>query len=135
MIKRHNQKGLTLIEVLTALLLLSLLAVSIPGIFGPVATWTCKARSETTGVNYAASLLDELRLQPDKIDELNIGKTAEELGLVCDSSYPGMTSQITRMQPQPSMPNLYDVMVTVTWLEGGQPHNLQLATLIRKEPR
>jgi prepilin-type N-terminal cleavage/methylation domain-containing protein len=135
MINRYDQKGLTLIEVLTALLLISLLAVSIPGIFGPVAIWTCKARSETSAVNYAASLLDELRLESEKIDEGNTGKTAEELHLVCTSSYPGMTGTITRMQPQQSMPNLYDVVVTISWFQAGQPQNLQLVTLIRKEPR
>jgi len=135
MINRHGEKGFTLIEVLTALLLLSWLAVSIPAIFGPVATWVCKARTETTAVNYAASVLEELRSEPGKIDELNTGKTAEELSIGCGSPYQGMTSQITRMQPQQLMPNLYDVMVTVTWSEGGQPHNLQLRTVIRKEQR
>ena len=135
MINRHGEKGFTLIEVLTALLLLSWLAVSIPVIFGPVSIWVCKARTETTAVNYAASVLEELRSEPGKIDKLNSGKTAEELSLGCGSSYLGMTSQITRMQPQQLMPNLYDVMVTVTWSQGGQPHNLQLMTVIRKEQR
>jgi len=130
-----NQKGTTLIEVLTALLLLSLVSVSIPAIFGPAAQWIHKARVETTAVNYAASLLDELRSEPGKIDESNTGKTAEELSLVCASPYPGMTNLISRMQPQQSMPFLYDVMVTVSWSQGGQPHNLQLCTVIRKEQR
>lgn len=133
--REFDQKGLTLIEVLTALLLLSLVSVGIPAIFGPPAQWINKARLESTAVNYAASLLDELRSERGKIDELNTGKTAEDLSLVSESPYPGMTSQITRMQPQQSMPNLYDVMVTVTWFQGGQAHNLQLSTVIRKEQR
>jgi prepilin-type N-terminal cleavage/methylation domain-containing protein len=135
MIGKYDQKGLSLIEVLAALLLLSLLAVSIPAIFGPAATWVYKARTETAAVNYAASLLEELRSEPEKIDELNTGKTAEEVSLLTESPYPGMISQITRMQPQQTMPNLYDVMVTITWSQGGQPYNLQLSTVIRKEQR
>ena len=135
MTNRHGEKGFTLIEVLTALLLLSWLAVSIPAIFGPVALWVCNARTETTAINYAASVLEELRSEPGRIDKLNTGKTAEELSLSCGSPYLGMTSQLTRMQPRQLMPNLYDVMVTVSWSQGGQPHTLQLGTVIRKEQR
>lgn len=131
--KEGSQSGLTLIEVLAALLLLSLVSLSIPAIFGPAAQWISKARLETTAVNYAASILDELRSERGKINEFNNGKTAEELDLVCESPYPGMTGQITQMQPQASLPNLYDVRVTVSWSQGGQTHNLQLSTVIRKE--
>lgn len=131
--REGRQKGLTLIEVLTALLLLSLVSLSIPAIFSPAAQWINKARIETWAVNYAASLLDELRCEPEKIDEVNCGKTAAELSLVCASPCPGMTGQISRMQPLPYAPLLYDIMVTVTWTQGGQMHTLNLSTVIRKE--
>lgn len=132
---RKNQKGFTLIEVLTALLILTLLAISIPAILGPVATWICKARIETTAINYGASLLDELRSKPEKVNSLNAGKTAEEIGLVCESPVPGMTGQISYVQPRPSLPNLYEIILTITYSQAGQPGNLQLVTLIRKDPR
>lgn len=130
-----NEKGLTLVEVLAALLLLSCLAFSIPAIFGPVATWIAKARMETAAVNYAASMLEELRFEPEKLSRLNSGKTAEELGFGCDVPYTGMIGRISRMEPNSALPGLFEVTATVDWTQAGQPQSMQLVTLIRKEPR
>ncbi|MEA4923980.1 MAG: prepilin-type N-terminal cleavage/methylation domain-containing protein [Syntrophomonadaceae bacterium] len=132
---RNNQKGLTLVEILAALLLLSWLAFSITAIFGPAATWIAKARLETTAVSFAASMLEELRAEPEKISPLDSAKTAGEMGLDCESPSAAMCGQIARMQPQPSLPGLYEVTATVEWYQAGQPQSLQMVTLIRKEPR
>lgn len=133
--EQYPQKGLTLIEVLAALLLLALISASIPVIFGGAARWINQARMETTAINYGDSILDDLRSERDKLDQLNTGRNAEELSLGYGSPYPGMNGAITRMQPQVSLPNLYDVTLTITWSQAGQVHNLVLSTVIRKEQR
>lgn len=133
--EKDTQTGLTLIEVLAALLLLSLISASIPVIFGTAARWISQARMETTAVAYGVSILDNLRAEREKLDQTNTGKTAEKLYLGGASPYPGITGEITKMQPQLSFPNLYEVTLTITWFQSEQTHNLVLSTVIRKNQR
>ena len=131
-IRKNNQKGLSLIEVLASLVLLSLLACGMLVIFSPAARWIVGARHETTAVYFAAAILENLRWERTKIDPLNSGKNAQEIGLNVASSAPGMVGEISLMQAMPYYPNLYDVMVTVTWMEGKVPRSLSMSTIIRK---
>ncbi|MDD4170614.1 MAG: prepilin-type N-terminal cleavage/methylation domain-containing protein [Syntrophomonas sp.] len=133
--QKNNEIGQTLIEILAALVLLSLLAGSILAVFSPVAHWMTEARQQTTAVNYAASILESLRSEPEKLDESNAGKSAQELGLSCASLSPDLTNEITRLEPLAAYPNLYDVMVTVEWAQGGENISLQLSTIIRRSWR
>ena len=131
-IGKNYQKGLCLIEVLASLVLLSLLAFGMLAIFSPTARWIAGARHETTAVYFAAAILEDLRLERTKIDPLNSGKNVQEMGLgmVCPVS--GMAGEISLMQALPYYPNLYDVTVTVTWIEGAVPRSLSMSTVIRK---
>jgi prepilin-type N-terminal cleavage/methylation domain-containing protein len=130
--KKYDQQGLSLIEVLASLVLLSLLAFSMLAIFSPVARWINAARHETTAVHYAAAILENLRSEREKIDPVNAGQTAQEIGLASVCPANGMVAEISLIQAQAAYPNLYDVQVTVTWTEGTVTQSLSLSTVIRK---
>ena len=128
-----NDKGLTLIEVLASIVLLSLLAASVMTVFPPVAGWISTARRVTLASSYAAAVLEGVRSSPNQIDSLYIGKTAQEM--FPDAGFPwnGMTDEITRMQLWDTYPNLYEITVKVSWYEGADQHCMELSTIIRKE--
>lgn len=129
-----NETGLTLIEVLASLVLLSLITVGITAIFTPAASWISKARWETAASNYAVAVLEELRSDRSKIVEGNSGKTAQELFPASGYPWAGMSDTITRLEHQdPPYNNLYDITVTITWREGTRPRSLQISTIIRKD--
>jgi type II secretory pathway pseudopilin PulG len=130
----NNATGLTLIEVLASLALLSLMTVSILAAFTPAASWINKARRETTASNYATSILESLRSDRSKIDNSNEGKTAHYV--FPDYGYPwaGMSDEITRLERQNSpYNNLYDITVTVSWLEGSKTRSIKISTIVKKE--
>lgn len=130
--KKHAQQGLSLIEVLASLVLLSLLALTGLAIFSPVARWISAARHETSAVYLAAAILENLRSEREKIDPVNAGRNAQEIGLtgVCPAS--GMVDEISLIRAQAACDDLYDVMVTITWPEGNATKSLSLSTVIRK---
>ncbi|MDD3364776.1 MAG: prepilin-type N-terminal cleavage/methylation domain-containing protein [Syntrophomonas sp.] len=129
-----NETGLTLIEVLASLVLLSLMTVSIMSAFTPAASWINKARRETTASNYAAAILEDLRSDRNKINNSNAGKSARDLFPAYGYPWAGMTDEITRLERQnPPYSNLYDVTVTVSWSEGTKTRSLQISTMIKKD--
>lgn len=131
---KNDEFGLTLIEVLASLVLLSLMSVSILAIFTPASSWISKARRETTASNYASSILEDLRSDRSKIDNNNAGKTAQDLFPAYGYPWAGMTDSITRLERQnPPYNNLYDITVTVSWLEGTETRSLQISTMIKKD--
>ncbi len=130
----NDETGLTLIEVLASLVLLSLMTVSILSAFTPAASWIGKARRETTASNYAAAILEDLRADRSKIDNSNVGKTAQELFPAYGYPWAGMMDEITRLECQnPPYNNLYNITVTVSWLEGTKTRSLEISTMIRKD--
>jgi len=132
-----NNKGMTLIEVLAALVLLALLSTSMLTIFVPPAKWVSQARNQTTAVNYANALLENLRADRSRINTTAAtGVAADVLWPVGDqlhlASPANMQATIvmTPWQEIPSWPNenRYDVVVTVSW-DGG---NERLRSVIRR---
>ncbi len=132
-VRTANEKGQTLLEVLAASVLIMLLCGSILAIFSPVAHWIATARSQTMAANYAIAILESLRSQPDMLQAVNAGQSAEELGLAGIYSPAGMANELTCMEPRADYTNLYEVMVTVYWVQGAEDHQLQFGTVIRKE--
>jgi len=127
----YNEKGLTLIEVLVSLVLLSLLTVSILGIFTPTARWIAIARQETTASNYASAVLEDLREERNYIDNKDDVPVEEFLS---DHNYPSqeMDAYIT-MKKISSFENLYNITVTVNRSGDTESHILQMSTIMRKE--
>ncbi|PKM78582.1 MAG: hypothetical protein CVU90_00875 [Firmicutes bacterium HGW-Firmicutes-15] len=129
----NNETGLTLIEVLASLVLLSLMIVSILAGFTPAASWISKARRETTASNYATAILEDLRSDRSKIDNSNAGKTAQDLFPSYGYPWAGMKDKVTRLERQNApFNNLYDITVTISWLEGNETRSLKMSTMIKK---
>jgi len=129
----YNEQGLTLIEVLASLVLLSLLTVSILGIFTSTAKWVAKARQETTASNYASAVLEDLRLQRQIINNDNEGLLAEELLPGYGYPWEGMDARITTMEDLNPLHNLYNITVTIFRSGDTQSPILQMSTIMRKE--
>lgn len=131
---KPNENGLTLIEVLASLLILGLLAVSVTSIFIPASTWIYKARTETTASNYAFSILETFRADRSKLDSSHTGKSAQNIFPESGFPWAGMSDEINRMEPQaPPYEHLYDITVTVSWIEGNTVRHVQMSTIMRKD--
>lgn len=124
-----NEKGMTLLEVLVALVLLSLLASTVLAIFTPTTIWIKKARDETIASNYAFAILEDLRAHREKLngvidpDDLMAEKPVDmEADIVGESEIDGFS-------------NLYKITVTVTRTGDapGNPPLAEMVTIIRKE--
>lgn len=128
-----RQEGMTLLEVLLSLALLALLATCVLAIFTPPAFWIKEARDETTAVNYAAAILEELR---DKRDNIRIGNILSPQALNLSQAYkPAQPADINahlNIGLKSGYTNLYEVTVTVSWTEGSTPREIKVNTLMRK---
>lgn len=131
---QEYEKGSTLLEVLLALIMLSVLTTTVLAIFSPTGLWICKARNETTVSNYAFALLEDLRDQRSLLHEAN-GISPEDLGL--NQQYkPGVPAGITTrisMEVMSGFSQLYKVNISLGWSEGNQIREVNMATLIRKD--
>lgn len=124
-----NETGMTLLEVLVALVLLSLLASTVLAIFTPTTIWIKKARDETIAANYAFAILESLRADRGKLNGvINVDELIEE-------KPPYMEANIIRESGVDGFTNLYKVTVIVKRTEDA-PETLPLlrmGTIIRKE--
>jgi len=128
--KFHNEKGLTLIEVLASLVLLSILTVSILGVFTSTARWIAKGRQETTASHYASAVLEDLRAERNYIDNQD-DVLAEEL--LSGQDYPDEMDAHITMDDLSSLHNLYNITVTIYRAGDNQSPILQMSTIMRKE--
>ena len=131
---RKNDQGMTLIEVLAALILLSIFAVTLLGIFAPAANWINMARKETTASNYASAVLEDLRSNRGALLSDVTYQTPSAL-LLNETEYkpsecPTMQAYIT-IRSLKELTSIINITVTVEWMEGGQTHSLELMTLMR----
>lgn len=133
MLKKGNNKGLTLIEVLASMVLLSLLAVLFTAVFPPAAGWIVHARKETLAASYGCAIIEELRSNRQQIESSNTGKTAQFLFPNAGFPWDGLTDEIVRMQSWGTYNNLYEITVKVSWYEGADQRWMELNTIMRKE--
>jgi prepilin-type N-terminal cleavage/methylation domain-containing protein len=131
---KNNYQGMTLIEVLAALILLSILAVTLVGIFTPTASWIYGARKETTACNYAAAVLEDLRSNRAVLASGVTRQTPSSLSLD-ETEYkpadcPTMQAYIS-MSSRTESTAIFDIAVTVEWTEGSQTRSMKLMTIMR----
>lgn len=127
----YNEKGLTLLEVLATLVLLSLLTVSSMSIFNPTFNWIIKSGHRTAANCYAASVLEDLRVNRDKITIVS-NVAVSQLGFRQEYKAREMNAEIS-MFARDEIEDLFDVIVTVTWVEGSKECSLHLNTILRAE--
>ena len=131
---KKDEKGLTLIEVLIALVIFSLIAVSVVSMYIPAAMWVEKAGKETRALYYASGIIEDLRAHNGNLYEVTRTVPGDEnLNLNHGCKPDDMTAEITiDLRGDQGLNNLYEVTVTVSWFEQEIPDSLILATIIRK---
>ncbi len=129
---KFNDLGQSLVEVLASLVIMGLLVQSLLAVYGPVSLWVNHSRWENAASNYAFAILESLRLDRNKLESSNQGKSAEELGLNCCALNQTLSNELTIICPMADDPNLYEVEVSVTWNQGGEPKLTRMGTMIRK---
>lgn len=129
MYKTWDNKGLTLLEVLFALLLLSLMAVSGLGLFLTANLWINQGRQQTIASCYASSILEELRSkgQLESGQKQYLAADSEELN---SDSLQNMQA-ILSINKRVDIEHLYDVSVELSWQEGSNSRSLILKTIMR----
>lgn len=138
-VKNSNEQGVTLIEVLAALVLLLILSTTIIAVFTPASLWIQQARNETTASNYARAVLEDLRSDRAQIKLGNSDKYADEIW--SPHSYqppepPDMRAKLdirtasqAGIDPESDLANLYAVTVKVIW--NNDEDELIMQTVIR----
>lgn len=135
-LKKLDKQGLTLIEVLITLVLLTLLASTVIAVYTPADLWIQQARHETEASFYARSILDNLRADRNKINATNHGKSADEIWsghYYKPSGLSDLTSTIDIEKHPADLNRLFNITVTITWIEGHRPYTLVLKTVMRGE--
>ena len=107
-----DQKGLSLLEVLAAMALLTLGVTYIMGGFGNAARWNQEAYMSTQAISLAVGIVETYKARPDQIQVMP--ETAiSHLGMGLEVP-PGVEATVTIDEYDRSL-NLYQVLVRVSW--------------------
>jgi len=128
-----KEEGLTLVEVLLSLVMLSLITSGLIGVFVPTTMWVTRARNETTAANYAYAILENLRSDRETVTSFTSGESADDLW--GDHEYkpaePGSIS--SSIVKSPLGGDLFEITVTVSWNQGEQSHDITMISIISGE--
>lgn len=141
----NNKKGLTLIEVLTSMLLLTLLTISLYAVVVSSNIWISKAGKSTKAVCLANSIIEDLKANSYNIpvgvyNRIMIYESIENNGLGLSTNYSdekwgnyeiSVTINETSMV-NTSANNLLEVIVEVSWAEGSINYEEKLTSLIAR---
>ena len=73
-----NVKGMTLVEVMAALVLLALLAVTLLSVFSTTGSWINGAGKKTAAVRYAGNIIEIIRANSGDLDQISLPYRAED---------------------------------------------------------
>ncbi len=129
LIRRTTSKGggFTLVEVLAAVLLLSIALLAIMTANTAARGVQQRAVCQSVARNIAQSIIDQLRSAPiDTVSTMTFPAT--------DSSLPSGNSIVVSASGYPNSgeSNLYKATVTVSWPEGAGTRSIQYETLITR---
>jgi len=130
-----DSEGMTLIEVLAALAVISLLAVAVSATLVNASGWNRLAADETKAVAYAAEMMEAIRASAGRLPGLSGSTYSVGLGNWSDLAV-STSGERDGMQAQVSVSGyeidagLYRVDVEVSWETVGKPHVIQLTGVI-----
>lgn len=138
-----NQKGMTLIEVLAALVLLSLLAITSFTVITTSTIWVLKAGKSTQAMTMANSIMEDIRANSNTIPAgtfiLNDGTGDDSLVFFENYENPDKWGnfkaevKITEVQyDETSANNLLEVKIKVTWQENNQNYAEELTSIVSR---
>lgn len=120
------EKGMTLIEVLASMVILTVVFTSVLSVFMCCMAWISGAASKTEAVNYAASAIEDLKAHPELIRP-GIGDVKD---LCTDLPSPEGIGGTWSCEEYCSDLGLYTLEVDVYWVSGGHQQSEQLVTLV-----
>lgn len=122
---RSKNGGFTLVEVLAAVLLLSIALLAVISANSAARGAQQRAVGLAEGRNIAQSIIEQLRAAP-------VSSVAGMTFPTSDSSLPSGNSISVSVAPYPTAgeTNLYKASVTVSWPEAGSTRNVQYETLL-----
>lgn len=129
----EEEKGFSLVEVIAALLVVSLLVVLVDDAFVAPSRWTSSANQETMACNLGNSGLEILRSDTTKLDEANQGRSFDDLFPEIGIPDYEMSGEIVQLQSWPDHPFLYTVVVRIIPSEGNDDKCWEFGTVIRKQ--
>jgi len=130
---KEEENGFTIIEIIAALFLISLLVLWVDSVFIAAVKWELYSRQDTMACNYGSEVLENLRSETSKLDVSNQGQSISELFPEIITPENGMNAIIEQMEPWPGYPHLYTVVVNVIQCVGSNCRCWQFATVIRKQ--
>lgn len=124
-----TQRGLTLLELLVAVAIMAMSLALLYRVMGGSARGVARVDATQRAVVLAQSLLD-LR---DTVPEGGWQQSGESAGYQWRVESAPYDTGVSG----PDIPPLYEVAISVTWMEGDQPHHIDLSTLrpLRKPPQ
>ncbi|MGE5404882.1 MAG: type IV pilus modification PilV family protein [Candidatus Saccharibacteria bacterium] len=124
--KLFDQSGMTLIEVLASLVIITIVFMSVLSVFMSGMAWISGSSRRTEAVNYAASVIEELKAHPDMVKA-----GAGEVRSLCTGLTPpdGIGAAWICREYRPEL-GLYSIEVDVYWSSGSHQQNEQLVTLV-----
>lgn len=115
--KPLNRKGFTLVELLAAILLLSIVAIAVMAIFHSSITNNQRAQLKNDAVNLAQSIIEEYRAR-DFTD------------LVNETGHSDRYEYIVEVSDYEGEMEIKEILITVMWEFRGTQSNVSLVTLI-----
>lgn len=142
----NNQEGMTLVEVMAALVILSLLCVSMLGLYTSSQMWISKAGVRVQASEYAAAIMENIRARSEKLNSVTMtGSPPTATYMDTDISHsafslsplamvvndPARFTEQVKISPySPGEHNLYSVTVTVSWVRGDKNDSYTLTSVV-----
>jgi type II secretory pathway pseudopilin PulG len=130
-----GQQGITLVEILVAVVLLSLVSIIFLNLSVTAVGWNQLAANKTRATNYAAAVMEELRTVSSDFPVL-CGYTYcydqgnwDELGLKLPAVEEGMKAEVA-IQADEAAAGLFRVKVLVEWDHRGKQRGVTLDSMI-----
>lgn len=158
-LKISNQDGMTLLEVMTALVILCLLTVTLLSLFSASSMWIAGAGRQSRAGEYASGVIELVRAYADDIDPAELPLNLEDTDTTDDkfafrldpsdiSSVPLEINAPAQMKAILNIKqhndnvyydagfnrtirnNLFDIKVTIVWNEAGHNRQQELSTIV-----
>jgi len=142
----NNQEGMTLVEVMASLVILSLLCVSLLGLYTSSQLWISNAGVRVQASGYATAIMENIRARSERLTTITMTGTPPSVTyldtdiahatfnlspLSVEVNDPAKFMEQVKISPYtPGGNNLYTVMVTVSWVRGGKNNSYTLTSVV-----
>lgn len=129
------KRGMSLIEVLAALALIAVVAVSVSAALVSASAWNVLAADQSRATAYATEIMEQVKASAENLPALSqetyspVRGNWEELGLAVEGQREEMTAQV-RIDDYDEALDLYRVEVEVSWETRGRLRRVDLMSVV-----